>query len=432
MVLRLPTLITPETAERGARSKEKPRLPNRGTTKRNGVQHSRSSPRVRGSQHHHGQSESFTCSRVATRGLRPCFGPKRSRPPGGGHALHRPLAATPAGFFYDSGIKRRVLMLRAFADGEGWACRLLSSVDVLAHYTLHAAHLGLPESAADARHLFDPTNIQCWKHTIKKHFRGPLRWKLELGEHGRIHVHVLADLRAGLPELPRGGELVKPCAHYLETLVAYLSKPPAPYTAEALALWMEARQHGPLPHLSGTIRLPNLSTWRKRSASAITFDSTTEPPALQPAQRTSEPPQPGPLTNTSPEPVAASQRPAERIYKPLPAPRAQPHRVAVRHLSRRDHHEVTRTSAPRRRVHLADLFAPVTKPQHRRPGRASPEHLSAPKRLPEPPRARGGPSPPERLSDRTGTTRPPATFNPSRERKHHHDHAPTAARPSHP
>jgi hypothetical protein len=171
----------------------------------------------------------------------------------------------PPDYFVDTSRKRRELTHRAFDHGTGWAARLVSSLETPAHFTLHTEHLDLSREAAAPALLFDRANVDRWKRAIRDHFTGPCRWKLELGRCGRVHAHILADLDDGPAELPRGGQVVKPCLHYLDAVVGYVSKPPLEYCAEHLALWSEAKRRGRLPRLSGTMNLPNKTTWNNPS-----------------------------------------------------------------------------------------------------------------------------------------------------------------------
>lgn len=176
----------------------------------------------------------------------------------------------PPDFFYDSGTKRQTYVLEALGGGEGWACRLLSVVPDLHRYNLHAEHLDLPPECAEAARLCCRRNIRRWLQAIRAKLKGPLYWCLEVGENGRVHVHVLAAGDAGLLHLPRGGEVVKR-VYYLPGLLEYWGKPAMPYTAPNMALWLVAKRRGRLPRLSGTVRVPNRRTW-DASASVRTFD----------------------------------------------------------------------------------------------------------------------------------------------------------------
>lgn len=147
----------------------------------------------------------------------------------------------PPDYLLDSPEKRHLLALRAFDGGEGWPCRILSSVETLGHSTLHHYHLGLPESAAAPHLLFNRANIRRWKRAIKTHFKGPLRWKLELGEN-RIHVHILADLNDGPPSYRVA---VASCAP-----VKAISRPPCSTSASP------PRPIPPRPWPSGSRRSP--------------------------------------------------------------------------------------------------------------------------------------------------------------------------------
>lgn len=177
----------------------------------------------------------------------------------------------PPDFFYDSGGKRRDFVLEALGGGEGWVCRFLWPVPDPYRYNLHAEHLGLPPECAEAALLLCPRNVRWWVRALRAKLKGPLYWCLEVGENGRVHVHVLAAGDAGLLHLPRGGEVVKR-VYNLPGLLEYLGKPAMPYTAGNVALWLIAKRRGRLPKLSGTVRVPNRRTWHP-SASVRTFNS---------------------------------------------------------------------------------------------------------------------------------------------------------------
>ncbi len=211
-----------------------------------------------------------------------------SDPIAAGHdyVLHFP--GYPPDVFQDSTRRRKHQVRRALGDGDGWACRLLSSVPDLCLYTMHAHHLGLPEVAASPERLFEPSNVRQWREAIKATLSGPLYWVLELGECGRVHAHVLGGATAGLPHIRRGGGVVTP-VHDLEGLLGYLSKPVAPYTGPNMALWLAAKRRGRLPKMSGTARLPNARTWGCSRAIAVpsvfTFVSTPLEPLKSSGER---------------------------------------------------------------------------------------------------------------------------------------------------
>jgi hypothetical protein len=195
----------------------------------------------------------------------------------------------PPDFFTD---RRRAAARRAFDDGEGWAARLLSCLETPAHFSLHAEHLGLDPSAAAPHLLFDRANVRRWKAAILRHFRGPCRWRLELGNDGRIHAHVLADLADGPPELPRAGEIVKPCAAYWTAAVSYQLKPALEYTPEHLAIWLEAKKRGRLPRLAGSHGIPQKRTWGNPSALRVYFAKPPTETTSTAAAETQPPPRP--------------------------------------------------------------------------------------------------------------------------------------------
>ncbi len=198
----------------------------------------------------------------------------------------------PPDFFNFTSQTRRYRTRRAFADGSGWAARLVMSVETAAHFTLHAEHLDLDSSAAAPALLFDRGSIRKWKAAISTAFTGPHHACLEIGQGGRVHAHVLADLHDGPAALPRGGSLAKPCESYLEAVVGYLSKPPLQYTAEHLAIWLEGRAGGRrLPRLAWSRNVPNSRTLSNRSSLRTNFpirpkSASTIAPQSPPPRRT--------------------------------------------------------------------------------------------------------------------------------------------------
>jgi hypothetical protein len=140
-------------------------------------------------------------------------------------------------------------------------------------------------------------------------FRGPCRWRLELGKGGRVHCHVLADLADSPAELPRSGEIVKPCAAYWTAAVRYQLKPALEYTPEHLAIWLEAKKCGRLPRLAGSHGIPQKRTWghpsklRDYFAFATSADPQTAPVGTP---VTTEPP-PSAATQTATAATAATR-----------------------------------------------------------------------------------------------------------------------------
>lgn len=165
----------------------------------------------------------------------------------------------PPDAFSDSPRRRRMRAARALAPG-GWAERLLGSIEAPHGYSLHSGHLQLPDEAADPERLNDPANVALWGSAIRRELRGPLYYKLELGEGERVHCHVIAAHDAGLLQLPRDGKVIQPL-HDPPGWIAYLMKPPAPYTGTNLGRWMIARRRGRLPRLSGIIGVPSRRVW---------------------------------------------------------------------------------------------------------------------------------------------------------------------------
>ncbi len=160
---------------------------------------------------------------------------------------------------------------KAFDSGDGWACRLLTSVDTIAHFNLHASHLDVDPELAEPHRYADPEARRVWKAAILRHFKGPQRWRLALGKEGRVHVHVLADLADGPPDVPRGGQLAKPCESYYRKAVRYQLKPALERTALHLAVHFRTKKRWKLPAAAGSRGVPNRRTWGNASSSGFSL-----------------------------------------------------------------------------------------------------------------------------------------------------------------
>jgi hypothetical protein len=173
---------------------------------------------------------------------------------------------------------RRAAVRKAFGHGSGWAARLVMSCPQITHYTLDTRALGLSPEDADPSRLYDLPTLRRWKAAIRKTFRDrPHRWKVEAGS--RIHAHVLADASACPPTLRLGSVRARRCETYLEAVLGYLNKPAAPYRAEHLATYLEARRRlGRLPRLSGVSGIPRSVQNPELNALRVYFASPPSEP----------------------------------------------------------------------------------------------------------------------------------------------------------
>jgi hypothetical protein len=129
-----------------------------------------------------------------------------------------------------------------------------------------SAHLGLDERYEAPDGLFDSAVIEVIRGKLKKAFMGALYFAVEVGQEGRLHVHVVACADACLLELPRDGETVKLVAKGTEyKVLRYLHKE-APQLPELIRAHKAAlrRTGGKLPFVRGFVRLERLQTTRKR------------------------------------------------------------------------------------------------------------------------------------------------------------------------
>ncbi len=181
-------------------------------------------------------------------------------------ACYRELCPTVAAHpLRDSRDDRDYRAWRKFNRDRQPAERFFGCVNHAHLYSLHAEHLGLPAELAKPEHYFDHAVIKIWREQLKQVLAPPLWFKIALGEN-RIHAHVIASVDAGLPDIPRDGEIIKPVDDPQGAL-SYLFKPGATYTPENLALWIAAKRAslgaGNLPRHTGTAGVPNSKTWTK-------------------------------------------------------------------------------------------------------------------------------------------------------------------------
>ncbi len=165
--------------------------------------------------------------------------------------------------FYSS-TRQRTKAANKALQPSGWASRLLVQIGYPQRpayfYTLSVANLGLPIDYADPRYLYAPTVIAEIKSAIAKHIPAPYYFKIELGIDGAVHVHAIGPYAPALAHLAHPNSLrvqaIRPGTEL--SLLAYLSKPVAPFTAQNYGIYLQAKatkQTKALPNLSGQIGL---------------------------------------------------------------------------------------------------------------------------------------------------------------------------------
>ncbi len=159
---------------------------------------------------------------------------------------------------------KRKKAAKAALQPSGWANKLLGQLGYpntpVYFYTLSAGNLGLPIDYADPRYLYAPTVIAEIKSAVAKHVPQPYHWRLEVGTHGTLHVHVIGPHAPALAHLAHPNSLrvqaIRPGTE-LRTF-AYLHKPVALWSAANYSIYLEAKatkQTKALPNLSGQIGL---------------------------------------------------------------------------------------------------------------------------------------------------------------------------------
>lgn len=142
---------------------------------------------------------------------------------------------------------------------NGWAYKLFKQLEGQAFfYSLSMANLGLPGTYADSRFVYYPLVVAEIKAAIEKHIPRPFAWKIEVGEAGNTHVHIIGPFAPALANLYFPGSVrFQPVKRGTEKrLTAYMLKPAAIYTEENYRNFLEARrdkQTVQLPRLSGQL-----------------------------------------------------------------------------------------------------------------------------------------------------------------------------------
>ncbi len=165
--------------------------------------------------------------------------------------------------FYSS-TRQRTKAANKALQPSGWGTKLLGQLGYpntpAYFYTLSVANLGLPIDYADPRYLYAPTVIAEIKSAIAKHIPAPYYFKIELGIDGAVHVHTIGPHAPELSHLAHPNSLrvqaIRPGTEL--SLLAYLSKPVAPFTAQNYGIYLQAKatkQTKALPNLSGQIGL---------------------------------------------------------------------------------------------------------------------------------------------------------------------------------
>ena len=170
--------------------------------------------------------------------------------------------------FRDSRRHREREARKKLGDGVGVFCRIAMACDDLTFYTVHAEDLELQSSCADWKGYFDPETVKQWKEAINATFAR--HWtRLEVGNEGRLHAHVLAEANA---PIQLSGQAVK-TVHDLEGLARYLSKSALPVIDLVMGYYLEHK--GNVPRTAWSQRIPQASTLAEKPVITVQEVSAT-------------------------------------------------------------------------------------------------------------------------------------------------------------
>jgi hypothetical protein len=108
--------------------------------------------------------------------------------------------------------------------------------------------LKIGKEMAASKYLYDHLVIKAWKLRIRQFIEPPYFFKFEVGDEdengelGDLHVHLIADVDAGLLWIRRGGKVIRPItdlADFRRRLI-YLYKSAARKSQQAEAEYFEA------------------------------------------------------------------------------------------------------------------------------------------------------------------------------------------------
>jgi hypothetical protein len=156
--------------------------------------------------------------------------------------------------------RQRLASAKRALQPTGWATKLFKQLNHPStpayFYSLHMTHLGLPLDYSDPRYTYYPLVVEEIKAAITRFIPKPYAWKLEVGNEGAVHLHIIGGYAPKLAHLIFEGskvaQRIRPGSEV--TLLAYMSKPAAPFTATNYAIYLEAKQSKQtknLPCLSG-------------------------------------------------------------------------------------------------------------------------------------------------------------------------------------
>ena len=99
------------------------------------------------------------------------------------------------------------------------------------HYVIHLKGLGL-ERYQTSIHIYDEAAIKKIKKVLSKLIVGPYHVSLEVGEHHRLHVHVIASRQPNHDQMLEQGVIYEAIKIRDDGLVSYLCKPKVHYDFE--------------------------------------------------------------------------------------------------------------------------------------------------------------------------------------------------------
>ncbi len=141
------------------------------------------------------------------------------------------------------------------------------------HYSLRHHHLKIDKEMAASKYLYDHLIIKSWKIQIRLLIDPPYFFKFEVGTDkdgtlSLLHLHLIADVDAGLLEIPRTSksEIIKPITDLADfrRRLLYLFKPGVEKSPEAVVEYLEAikrikEENARLPKSKQRKQLPQIS-----------------------------------------------------------------------------------------------------------------------------------------------------------------------------
>lgn len=138
--------------------------------------------------------------------------------------------------------KRDMQALLAIEDDAASMRTFLGQLDGATAYSLHYHHLGLLREDAEPDKVHCKATMKKWRDAIDEHFPNqPIKAWFQVGDNGRVHVHIIASAPKGKLARIESKKVVQPL-YEAEGFISYLFRPYLSWNEESLARRIKAER----------------------------------------------------------------------------------------------------------------------------------------------------------------------------------------------